>query len=214
MILMKRWIAALLCVALLLSLAACGEGVPERVKSANNLIAAIGAVSAASGEAIDSAERACAALSQEELALVENYAQLQKARADYNALCAQVAYDAIAAIGAVTVNSADAINAAQVALDRLTEAQKALVSNAGVLEQAKEAYFYAQVGEIEAAIAAIGQVTLDSEGAINQAWAICNRYDSDIQAAVSNMDTLKRRKRRSSWPGYRMWRQPSPPSVR
>jgi len=187
---MKRMIALMLCAALVLSLAACSD-VPERVKAANNLIAAIGSVDVQSGEAIDSAERACAELSQEERALVEGYEQLVQARRDYNSLCAQVAYDAIDAIGEVTLQSADAINAAQVALDRLTEAQKALVSNAADLEQAKEDYFWVQVAEIEDAIDAIGKVSLDSESAINQAWAIYNRYDSDIQASVSNFADLE-----------------------
>ena len=188
---MKRTIAMLLCAVLIFGLAACGEAVPEQVKAANNLIAAIGTVTLDSGEAIAAAENACAALSAEDLAQVQGYDQLQKARRDYDALWAKTAETAIAAIGTVTLTSADAINAAQVALDRLTEAQRALVSNAEALELAKQAYFDVQVADIEAAINAIGKVTLDSEGAINEAWAVYNRYDSDIQAAVSNFAVLE-----------------------
>lgn len=191
---MKRMLAILLCAVMIFGMAACGAKVPEQVKAANNLIAAIGTVSLDSGEAIASAERACAALSAEDLALVENYESLKKARKDFDALCAQTAFDAIAAIGEVSLTSADAINAAQVALDKLTDAQKQLVANAADLERAKEDYLMVQVADIEAAIDAIGKVTLDSEGAINEAWAVYNRYDSDIQAAVSNFAVLEQAK--------------------
>lgn len=186
---MKKIFLLALCAALVLSLAACGPS--EQIKHADALISAIGTVTLASGEAIENAENACAALDEGDLARVEQYETLLQARADYDALCAQKAIDAIDAIGEVTLQSADAINAAQVALGALSEAQRALVKNADALEQAKHAYFNVQVQQIEDAISAIGKVTLDSEGAIAEAWAIYDRYDSDIQAAVSNLQDLE-----------------------
>lgn len=53
---------------------------------------------------------------------------------------ADAVIEKIAAIGAVTLDSKNAIDAAQAAYDALTDAQKALVSNAKALTEAQAAY--------------------------------------------------------------------------
>lgn len=74
-----RPLALLLGLALLFSLAACGKS--EYVKNAEALIAAIGEVSVESEEAIEAAEKAYDALTDEDKAKVENAPALPLARA-------------------------------------------------------------------------------------------------------------------------------------
>lgn len=83
----------------------------------------------------------------------------------------------IDAIGDVTLNSEEAITAAREAYEALTEEQKNQVSNYKVLTAAEAALQalkkaeQAEIDAVEARIDAIGNVTLDSEGAITAARA-------------------------------------------
>ena len=67
---MKQVLALCLCLALLLALAGCGKS--EYVKNAEALIDAIGEVTADSGEAIEAAQKAYDALTEDDKAKVEN----------------------------------------------------------------------------------------------------------------------------------------------
>ena len=120
----------------------------------------------------------------------------------YDALQAikdQAAADAviekIAAIGTVTLDSKDAIDAAQAAYDALTDAQKALVSNAKALMVAQAAYKklledHAAADAVIKKIEAIGTVTKDSKNAIDAAQAAYDALTDDQKALVSNYQTL------------------------
>ena len=120
----------------------------------------------------------------------------------YDALQAikdQAAADAviekIAAIGTVTLDSKDAIDAAQAAYDALTDAQKALVSNAKVLTEVQAAYEklledHAAADAVIKKIEAIGPVTKDSKSAIDMAQAAYDALTDDQKALVSNYQTL------------------------
>jgi hypothetical protein len=101
-----------------------------------------------SESAILDAESAYEALTEDQKALVSNYATLVAARESYDAM-AEAAADAAAAaavealidaIGEVTAESEDAIIAAETAYEGLTAAQKELVSNYQTLLDARAAY--------------------------------------------------------------------------
>lgn len=110
--------------------------------------------------------------------------------------------DAIDAIGEVTLESKAFIDVARNFYDRLTEAQKAEVDNYDTLVAAEETYAVlkaeadqaaadaATVAGVEAAIDAIGKVTLDSKDEIDAARAAYNALDLELRAEVDNLDTL------------------------
>ncbi len=108
----------------------------------------------------------------------------------------------INAIGTVTLNSKETIEAARAAYEALTEAQKALVYNYETLTAAE-----AKLAELEAQAAvdaankaaaeaviekidAIGTVTLDSKEAIEEARAAYEALTEAQKALVTNLETL------------------------
>lgn len=74
----KKWLAICLCLAMLAALAGCGKS--EYVKNAEALIDAIGEVTADSGEAIEAAQKAYDALTEEDKAKVDNADVLPEAQ--------------------------------------------------------------------------------------------------------------------------------------
>jgi hypothetical protein len=106
---MRRWIALLLALGMLLSLCACGgteeakpveqpEETPSPAALVEQQIDALGVIGLDSKDAIEAAEAAWAALSPAEQAEVHNYAVLQAARLVYDdAAAKQAAADAEAA---------------------------------------------------------------------------------------------------------------------
>ena len=84
---MKKVLALVLALVLVLSLAACaGDKKPQEVSDVESLIDEIGSVSTQSGDAITKAERKYNELSSEEKAQVLNYNVLQKAKDEYENL--------------------------------------------------------------------------------------------------------------------------------
>ena len=106
---MKKAIIFLLTAAMCVTLCGCKS---KEVKETEKLIGAIGTVTADSGAAIEAAESA------------------------YNALCVA---NAIAALGTDAAVDVEAVKAAGEAYDALTDGEKALVSNADQLAQARRA---------------------------------------------------------------------------
>lgn len=172
-----------------------------------DMINAIGTVTLNSGARIEAAEDAYALLTENQKALVTNYQTLLDARADYDALVAQSAadqaaaqtvIDLIAAIGDVTLESGDAILAAEAAYGELTPAQQALVTNYNVLTAARAAYdalIKAQADQaaadaVEALIAAIGEVTVEKEEQIVAAREAYNQLTNDQKRLVENLSVL------------------------
>lgn len=170
-------------------------------------INAIGKVTLESKRLIEAAEAAYAALTESQQALVTNYETLTAARAAYDALvqaeadnqaAAQAVMDQIAAIGAVTLDSEAAIQAARTAYDALTAVQKALVTNLTVLTNAESALaaLQKQAADEKAAkavdelIAAIGEVTLEKEEQITAARDAYNTLTSDQKRLVEKLDVL------------------------
>lgn len=182
-----------------------------RVDAVVKLIDELGEISLQSIAKIEAAERAYAALSEDEQGRVENYQTLLDARAAYNELkqnadkeAADLAaaegvdslIDAIGAIADITLESEDAIVAARNAYDALTEDQKALVAGLAVLEEAEDALEglkldKAAVDAVIAKINEIGEVTYpDSKDAIDAAKIAYDELADDIKGQVTNKGVL------------------------
>lgn len=188
----KRLLALLLAAITCLSLCACGK--TEAAQAADDLIAAIGEVTLDSEGSIRAAENAVAALTDADLKGLEGKAALEQARSAFEELkkaklIADVE-DTIAAIGEVGLDSGSAVSAARKAYDALDAALQGGVGNYSALTEAEDAFFAAQVKDVEDAIAAIGTVSLDSGDAIAAAHEAYGKYDSAIQQSVSNYDKL------------------------
>ena len=112
-------------------------------KAVEEKITTIGTVTLDSEQKIIAARQAYDALTDTQKQLVGNYDVLTAAEKKLAELKDEAAANAveekIAAIGTVTLDSEDKINAARVAYDALTDTQKALVENLSVLEAAEEA---------------------------------------------------------------------------
>lgn len=185
---MKQIRIVLLVLTAVFLFVACGKS--EEAQRVDDLIASVGEISLDSEVRILEAEKAVSQLEEKEQKSLDNLALLQEARAKYNRLLVDNVESFITAIGTVTLDSADAIQAAEREYASLDEALQPEVENYADLAAAKEAYRMAQVSDIQEAIAAIGTVTLESEDTIAAARAVYEKYDSDIQSAVDNYDLL------------------------
>lgn len=112
----------------------------------NAKVDAIGDVTLDSKAAIEEAEAAYAALTDtQKAAVADAKAKLDAARAKYDAMAALEAKakpvrEAIDAIGDVTLESKDKIEAAEAAYNELTEEEKAYVTNYNTLKTARDTY--------------------------------------------------------------------------
>lgn len=101
------------------------------------------------------------------------------------------AYALIDAIGEVTKDSGEEIEAARAAFDALTDAQKSRVSNAAALSHAERTYDAALAAEVGRLINAIGTVMLDSEERIQTARAAYDRLTDVQKDLVTNLGALQ-----------------------
>ena len=167
-------------------------------KAVDDLIDAIGEVTADSGDAIKAARAAYDALTDTQKELVKNYEKLTAAEEAYTALvdaaAAKAVDDLIDAIGEVTADSGDAIKAARAAYDALTDTQKELVKNYEELTAAEEAYTTlvdaAAAKAVDDLIDAIGEVTADSGDAIKAARAAYDALTDTQKELVKNYEKL------------------------
>ena len=155
-------------------------------------IDAIGEVTLASEEAITAARAAYEALTETQKEQVTNYNVLTAAEARLADLkAAKAVDDMIDAIGEVTADSGEAVQAARAAYDALTDAQKAEVKNYDVLTAAERRLANLQaILPVEDKIDAIGEVTLDSENAIQAARAAYDALTEEQKAEVKNYNKL------------------------
>lgn len=140
---MKRIIALLLAMVICLLLCACGKS--DAAIACENLINAIGEVTLDSKDAIEAAENAYSALTDEEKeSISESKEILVKSRTLFdNAVMkanAEKVISAIDAIGVVTLDSKERIDTAKGMYDALSEAEKNLVDNYSVLITAESDY--------------------------------------------------------------------------
>lgn len=165
-------------------------------------INAIGEVTLEREAAIDAARTAYDAASDEAKALVSNAAALDEAGETLLALKAAPVEEAIAAIGTVTLDSGEAIDTARKAFEESSPEIQAAVQNAADLDAAAEALSGLRAAQAEELISAIGEVTLDSAGAVQAAQ---DAYDAlspedaklvknaaDLTAAAERLNALKK----------------------
>ena len=164
----------------------------KAAKAVDDMIDAIGEVTLESEDAIADARNAYEALTEAQQAEVKNYEKLLAAETRLaNQKIAKPVEDRIDAIGEVTLESEDAIDAARNAYEALTEAQQAEVKNYDKLTAAET-----RLADLKAAkavddmIDAIGEVTLESESAIDAARNAYDALTEDQQAEVKNYDKL------------------------
>lgn len=110
----------------------------NEAKGITDIIAAIGPVTLDSGKAIDAAQAAYDAAPAEVQALVSNAGALSAAQESLSQLRVDQVSGLIAAIGQVTLDNREAVDAAQAAYDALSSADQAKIANAGALSAAAE----------------------------------------------------------------------------
>lgn len=185
-----RVFAASMCLAVAVTCTGCKS---SEVKNAEKLINEIGTVTLESGAAIDAASSAYAGLGDQQ-GKVENAQTLSEAESAYNALIAKEVApieDAINAIPQpVTSDAESAVGKASGLYARAADNVKAAVSNADVLTAAQTTLDDIAVQSAIDAINQIGDVSLNSQDAIDAATAVFQKVPSARRADVSNYDTL------------------------
>ena len=160
-------------------------------KAVDDLVDAIGEVTADSGDAIKAARAAYDALTDTQKELVKNYEKLTAAEEAYTALvdaaAAKAVDDLVDAIGEVTADSGDAIKAARAAYDALTDTQKELVKNYEKLLAAEELY-----EELTASAAAIAQKAAEeARKAQEEAEAAQKAAEEAVEAAKAAQEAAE-----------------------
>lgn len=168
---------------------------------AEDLIAKIGSVSAGSEAAIKAARTAYDALTTEEKNAVSNYAVLLAAEEAYAEIAKKIANvkELIDAIGTVKYNktSADKIEAARKAYDKLTSDEKNYIDNYATLTAAEKKYSQIKnADKVMDLIDKIGTVTTDSEDDIKAARKAYDALTKEEKALVDNYSTLTKAERK------------------
>ena len=178
-----------------------------KADAVDELINAIGEVSLESKAKINAARAAYENLTGEQKTLVSNLSALKAAEKKYKELtetasqeeidlaAAKGADELIDAIGEVSLESESAIQAARAAYNALTDGQKALVAKADTLEAAEEKLATLKADKaaaktVDEMIAAIGEVTKDSEEAIKAARAAYDALTEEQKKQVTKLSVL------------------------
>ena len=169
-------------------------------RSVDAMIDAIGDVSLEKEAEITDAKVAYNGLTETQKALVTKLSVLTAAEEKLAALktdkaAAEAVDEKIAAIGTVTLESENKISEARAAYDALSAEQKAMVTKLPALAAAEEKLAELKADKtaaeaVEAKIAAIGEVKLDSENAITAARTAYKNLTDAQKALVGNLETL------------------------
>lgn len=194
---MKKALSLILVLTMCLTLGACGKS--KAVTAAEELIAAIGEVTYQSGEAIQKAEDAVAALSVEEKETVETLAQLTEARKKYDEISAvKPVEELIANIGTVSLESEGSITIARTAYDALSSEYKDNVSNYADLQMAEQTFSDKRVEEV---IGLIDEIVIEDivvsdtvKEAISGIYTKYNALTEEEREKVTNYETLNKAK--------------------
>ncbi len=167
----------------------------KTVDAVEMLIDSIDVVKPSSERTITAARVAYDGLTVEQKAKVSNYAALTKAEVDYKAIIDKIdnVKSLINAIGTVKYDKGtkEGINAARTAYDNLSSEEAVYITNYAMLTSAEKTY--SQLGnaqEVVDLISIIGEVTEDSEDAINSARKTYNALSTEEKTLVSNYSTL------------------------
>nr|DAG05573.1 MAG TPA: hypothetical protein [Siphoviridae sp. ctNHj22] len=185
-----KLLAASLCLAIAATCTGCKS---SEVKNTENLINSIGDVTLSSGNAIDAASSAYADLGDQQ-SKVENAQTLQDAESAYSALITEHAApieDAINAIPQpVTAEAKEAVDNASKLYESASVDVKYAVSNTDVLTAAQKAMEDIVVQTAIEAINQIGDVSLNSQEAIDAATAAYQDVPSNRRADITNYNVL------------------------
>lgn len=166
------------------------------VKKVINLIDAIGEVTIDSHPVIFTAREAYRKLTEEQKAKVTNYEVLTAAEARYAQLVEEAEAAAIVErindIGKVTKKSRSKVAGIRRSYNALSDYAKSFVTNYDVLVAAEKALEEIKVaGEVDELIEAIGEVTLESEAAIQAARDAYEALTDSQKAYVENLAILE-----------------------
>lgn len=197
---MKRAIWILIIAGMCLSLCACSKS--EAATKVDNMISEIGEVTLESGAKITAAEEAADELKESEYNQLEQISVLKEARKTYDQLMEEKRIEenkaaiaelesAIDSIGTVTLEQESVISDIRKQYNRANKEVQAGVSNYKMLEQAEEQLSNLKVQNVINLIDQIGQVTLNSEEAINAAKSTYNKLSSDEKTRVTNYDSVE-----------------------
>ena len=187
---MKKTIL-ILCLCLSLVLSGCGGGAAAGQSSGSeNAVPA--AENAAPESALAAEEEAGAAQAALQQAAIEAAAAEEERQESLREAAAAVD-EAISAIGTVTMESGETIEAAREAYDSLEAEAQGYVTAYDTLTSAEADYeaMVNAVAETEAAIALLEDMTLDSQGDIDDAWDSYNGLSEELQGYVANYDVLE-----------------------
>lgn len=142
-------------------------------------------VMAPNGEAVRQARAAYDSLDEKQRQNLEHLDQFLEAEKEYHAQEVDALIDAI---GTVTPESGNAIEAARKAYEALDQEVAARVKKLSALQDAEIEY---PAQKVDAMIDAIGTVTLDSGDAIKAAKAAYEALDQEVAARVRKLNTLE-----------------------
>lgn len=177
----------------------------KAAEEVDNLIGNIGEVIWADyvKTSINKARVAYDALTESQKALVTLYQVLLDAEEEYDRLAAEHEYteedtamaalvdELIAAIGEVTLDSGDAIKEARYAYDGLSDIQKSLVQHPEILEEAEQKYDELCAAEVVAAIASMGEITMDSPELLQKIQTMYDSLTENQKTFVTNYGKLQ-----------------------
>lgn len=197
---MKRAVWILIIAGMCLSLCACSKS--EAATKVDNMISEIGEVTLESGAKITAAEEAANELKESEYKQLEQISALKEARKIYDQLMEEKRIEenkteiaelesAIDSIGTVTLEQESVISDIRKQYNRANKEVQAGVTNYKILEQAEEQLSNLKVQNVINLIDQIGQVTLNSEEAINTAKSTYNKLSSDEKTRVTNYDSVE-----------------------
>lgn len=160
----------------------------------DKLIGSIGEVSLEKEAAITTARSAYDAAETEVKAAIQMLPELEEAEVELHRMEVSKAAEEIdaliEAIGEVTLESEESIGAARSAYDLAEEEIKAEVGQLTVLAEAEERLVYlrkkAQAEEMDAAIAALGTITAESEETVRQVREQYEQLPEDIRELVES----------------------------
>ena len=166
----------------------------DAAKQADAMIADIGEVTLESGEQIEQAEAAVAALSDREVRQLDNEEILTEARQTYDQLVTEDNISKLEAkidgIGTVTLKKKSKIEDAREAYDGAPEEVKQGISNYKVLTKAEDKLKELRAERVEKKISAIGTVTLNSKKKIEKARDAYDKLSNEEADKVSNYSVL------------------------
>ena len=180
-----------------------------KAKAVDDAIAALGEITLEDDVAIRAARTAYEALTEDQKALVNNLETLENAEVEIAQLkeaANKEELDRIAAQGVdskiaelpevLTIEDETLVKAARDAYEALTDDQKTLVTNLALLTEAEEKIAkikddIAKAKEVDDAIAALGEITIEDEEAIEDARAAYDALTEDQKAYVEKLDILE-----------------------